>query len=34
MVEQNQEQEQDCSKEVCRDCQGDQELEFDFTMAF
>lgn len=25
---------QDCSREVCRDCQENNELEFDFTMAF
>lgn len=36
MVEQNpeQEQQQECSREVCRDCQDNNELDFDFTMAF
>lgn len=28
------EQEQGCSKEACRDCQENNELNFDFTMAF
>lgn len=36
MVEQNQEQEQqqECSREICRDCQDNKGLDFDFTMAF
>ena len=27
-------EEEECSREVCRDCQDNNELEFDFTMAF